>query len=463
MAHQFGEELSTGNGGNGWAFLLALALASWALTLEVSADVLYIPLNGLQLATQNSSKTACGRNLFQIMQATHVWSMDNENHAPPSLEALAYIPASPAVFFCPANNAVSVPTNWADVNWGTIDYQWNTNVDWNDPIGIACTCKIHDSAGRVDGSYTVGDFRPGWPFITAGPKNVYATPGEDVRFEFRVMTNALPPISLQWRREHLYYETNVVRFENPDDPQGIYWSTNVVPKFSVTNLPLPAENLLVLHNVQTNDTDFYSIAVSNEMGVSVSRARLTVGPAYAGCTTNADWAGIYCLNNLRMISLVRASWAAAHNDQQPTSFQVLTNGDGSLMFGWPDALYCRSDKERVAPSDWSGVDFQNLSYQIEWTDTGNAYGVFCRCRVHEWYIETSGEVVQQPQFKSIQRASDGKLQISYKVFAGRTNLLEGATDLVNWTTLASHSQTNGEFQFSDPDVAARRFYRLRLP
>ncbi len=256
----------------------------------------------------------------------------------------------------------------------------------------------------------------------------------------------------------------MVHVTNPDDPNGVYWQTNVSPSFAATNLLGQTNSALVLSNVQTNDSDFYSVAVTNPIGVSVSRpARLLVDPALTGITTNEHWAEIYCLNNLKMIGLIRSLWALDHNDQVPQSFRVLTNSDGSPMFGWPLALFCRSDTNRVAPADWAAVDFTNTSYELVPADAQNPYAPFCRCRFHGFYVQMDGDAIKQPRFHSITQLSSQRFELNFSVFADKTNLLETSSDLLNWTTLTSYSSTNGDFQYVDVQPSSPRFYRLRLP
>jgi hypothetical protein len=73
------------------------------------------------------------------------------------------------------------------------------------------------------------------------------------------------------------------------------------------------------------------------------------------------------------------------------------------------------------------------------------------------------QVAWRPSFRGIQRLADGKTTLRFQLFAGATNVLETSTDLKNWTTLTNHPGAIGEFQFTDTETTARRFYRLRLP
>jgi hypothetical protein len=443
----------------------ALIVSTWLLSWPgiCLGDTLAMPINGSQISRQRSTQVRCALNLFEIGMASHTWATDNLDHLPPSLQVLTNELGSPAPLFCPANFRPSVPTNWADVNWAAIDYVWNDAADPADPSAILCTCRIHENAARVDGSTVQGGFRPGWPLITAGLKYVLTTPGEDVRFEFRVSSNAFQPQFLQWRREHVERFTNVVKVENPDFPNQYSWVTNVLTQTVGTNMPGETNAFLLLTNVQAEDAGLYAITISNQLGTSSTLTSLRVGPEFAGYSTNDTGALIYCLNNLKMFSLLFAAWAADHNDQQPPEWATLTNLDGSFMFGWPESLYCRADKQRTSPPDWSGVDFNSTSYELLTANATNAYAPYCRCRIHGFYVEPGGEVMRAPKLNAVMPLTNGTVQPNYKVFADRTNILEASSDLLHWTTLKTHFPTNGEFEFIDNEKLSSRFYRLRMP
>jgi hypothetical protein len=430
------------------------------------ADVLYMPVNSLAVEAQRAESIDCANNLSRILAAAHSWSTDNRDQAPPSLQVLTNNLPTPQVLFCPANLTAVAPPNWDTIDWSRIDYTLVSAVDWSNPTNVACTCRIHSNLGLVDGSVSVGNYRPGWPYVTAHPPWVFATPGETTHFNFHYASNSLLPVTFQWRREQLGYVTNITRFNNPDDPTGVYWHTNVSLSFTATNLPAQTNLSLSLSNVQPADTGFYSIAISNAMGLCASHpTRLLVDSSAAGVATNGHWSQVFCLNNLKMIGLAALSvWASDNYTFLPQSFQALTNHDGSPLLGWPTALFCRSDTNRSAPADWSAVDFSNTSYEILPGDPQNPYAIFCRCRVHGFYLQMNGEAVQQPRFNAISRLANGSFDISFRAFAGRTNLLEFSNDLLNWTTLKSYDSALGDIEFIDSTPAAvRRFFRLRLP
>jgi hypothetical protein len=294
---------------------------------------------------------------------------------------------------------------------------------------------------------------------------VLATPGENVHFEFRYASDAVLPATFQWRKETLHYTTNVLQVSNPDDPTGVYWRTNIVPTFTSTNLPGETNATLLLSNVHNSEIEYYSIAVSNAMGLCSSHpSGLRVDSAYAGVTTNDHWSEVFCFSNLKMIGIGRSLWATEHNDQFPESFQSMTNNDGSPLLGWPVALFCRSDTNRSAPAEWSGVDYSNTSYEIMNDDPQNPFAMFCRCRVHGFYLQMDGGAVRQPSFSNIARRPDKTFELTFRVFAGKTNVLEASPDLLNWSTLQTYDSALGEIQFTDSAPSGpQRFYRLRLP
>jgi hypothetical protein len=442
-----------------WFSFLA-AISAWG-------DSLYMPLNSLDVAAQRAPAINCANQLSQILAAARSWSNDNLDQPPPSLEVLSNDLPSPAVLFCPANLITAVPTNWAQVDWTKIDYTWVSPPDWSNPTNVACVCRIHNNYGRVEGSVSVGDYRPGWPYLTATPPWVFATPGENVRFQFNYASNALLPVTFQWRREHVSYVTNITRYVNPDDPTGIYWRTNVVGRFDHTNLPGQTNLTLYISNAQAADNDYYSVAVSNAIGLCVSHpTRLLIDVSAAGVATNEQWSRAFCVNNLKMIGLAARLVSDNASDPifSPGSFQALTNRDGSPLLGWPTALFCRSDTNRSAPADWSAVDFSNTSYEMVPGDPQNPYAIFCRCQVHSFYVQMNGDVIQQPRFNSIHRLSDGSFNLSFHAFAGKTNFLETSIDLRNWKLVKSYDNVLGDVEFIDSGPrAAQGFYRVRLP
>src|SRR5262249_46019623 len=146
-------------------------------------------------------------------------------------------------------------------------YQWIVQSNWTDPDAICCRCRIHENEMPEDSFAEFnGRFRSGWPVITAGPVYPTVTPGSDIKFEVKIATNTLLPVSYQWRREQLYFVTNVTFVLDPDNPNGGYWVTNRQGRFAVTNLTGETNAIYQIKNAQTNHSDYYSVAISNSMG-----------------------------------------------------------------------------------------------------------------------------------------------------------------------------------------------------
>jgi hypothetical protein len=441
-----------------WA--LGLLLAKMALT--ASAEKVYFPRTALELELQANSVVNCRNHLVTIMHAAEIWAMDNADQPPPGLEALAYIPEDPSVFYCPGAFHATVPTNWADVDWNAIDYTWGQNVNWQDPTNVACVCRVHNTFSRVEGSVGGDGYRAGWPLITASPMDVYAAPGEEAKLELKLAPHTAPPASFQWRRSHLEQVTNVVRVEDPDHPPGWRWVTNIVPVFVGTNLPGQTAASLEFSNLQTRDTGFYSVAISNSLGVALSRQALVgVENSYAGLSTNSYWSDAFCGNNLKEIWIFARLWDRSGLGRFPESFADMTNNSGEPMFGWPLTLYCRADTNHIPPLHWSEVDFSNTSYELSsllWTD----YDVFCRCRAHGYYISRDGTLMLKPFFKCIHLMPGGNVEVSFRTFAGKENVLQYSDDPEHWQTAGSYGAQAGEFQYQEPAAREKRFYRLQL-
>ena len=58
------------------------------------------------------------------------------------------------------------------------------------------------------------------------------------------------------------------------------------------------------------------------------------------------------------------------------------------MFGWPVMLYCPADTVRTVPTNWSEVDFSDISYEMvpHPSIDEDPSAAFCRCKVHHFYV-----------------------------------------------------------------------------
>ncbi len=448
-----------------WGVRLAVRLLLGMLILNagifVHGEIIFLPLPGLDQAHQKAGSLGCLNNLKQISYAAKRWSLDHGGQFPAEFQVFTNELASPAVFFCPTDVGRLIPTNWSDLNWSRIDYTWISNAPWAD-TNICGTCRIHTHALQADGFVRFGLERSGWPSFVAGAVEQLATPGSAVEFKVRIAPDALVPVGFQWRREHLYYRTNVTFVSDPSTPGGGYWSTNRSANFTVTSLAGQTTPSLRLQNVQTNDSDYYTVAVSNVMGTTVSsHARLGVDAGFT-VLTNEHWSRVICMNNLKQISLLANIWADDHDNHKPQSFSEMTNRFGLPMFGWPIVLFCRSDMARTAPADWPGLDFANTSYEIISGDEQDAYAIFCQCKVHGFYVQMDGQTISGPRFTAITHTNN-TVELALVVFAGRTNLLEASVDLVNWTNVATYSGATGPLFYSETASLPRSFFRIRLP
>jgi hypothetical protein len=443
---------------------LVIAVALFALiAISLRAEIIYWPLTALDLAKQRALSISCVNNLKSIVLAARFWSSENGSRYPPGIQAFTNELQLPAVLFCPADFGRPVSTNWDGFDWEQIDYEWMPLANWDNAADICCKCRIHDNVAFVDGSVRqLGGYPRGWPAIVAGPLRQYATPGSEVRFEVGIAPGAVVPVSYQWRREQLHYVTNVTFVADPDDPNAGQWTTNRRGDFIVTVLSGETNSSYVIPNAQTNHSDYYSVVVSNTIGASASSAsQLFVDPSVSSMATNNYWSAVNCANNLKQIGLFGRIWAGDHNDHMPQSLSAMTNSFGLPIFGWPVVLFCRFDAARTVPADWTGVDFANTSYEVFPVDDEDLDAVFCRCKVHGFYAQVSGEVVFKPRFTGIKLLTNKTTELTFMAFAGQTNLLEASTDLANWARLNTYLSTNGNFVFYDTNNLTRRFYRIR--
>jgi hypothetical protein len=428
-------------------------------------ETIYWPLPGSELAKDRATQLNCDSNLREIWFAARRWSDATNGQFPSSFPVFTNELSSPEVFFCPADVSYPAATNWNDLDWARIHYQWIAQPNWDEPAAICCRCLKHNNALRIDGLVQIaGGYQPGWPAIIAGPLNQHATPGADVRFEVKIAPNASLPIHYQWRREQLYYVTNVIFIPDPDLPGGGYWQTNRLGQFNVTLLAGETNSVYRIPNVQTNHADYYSVTVSNSMGTAISSAsssRLVVDPGVANEATNEYWSGVHCQNNLKQIALLGQIWATDHNDQMPQTFEIMTNSFGSPMFGWPTVLFCRADISRTSPTNWAGFNFADTSYVLMPGPAPDGTEIFCRCKIHGFYAGLDGTVVSQPRFQELRTGPANGAQLSFTLWRIGTNVLEGSINLTDWTPLQTYIGTNGTFTFQDTNNLPRRFYRLR--
>ena len=374
---------------------LWLKMTLLLLVASAQAEVVPWPLTGLAVAGDGASRVDCANNLHQIGYAAKRFANDT-GHFPSAFRELTNYLESPKPLLCPANAAHSPPASWADLDWDAVDYELVPGANPADPVTRLCQCKIHNNSVNADGFVaTQDDYHAGWPAVIAHPLDEEATPGSTVRFEMKITANALQPLSYQWRREHLYYLTNVAFVTDTNAPDGGFYQTNRNAKFTVTLLPGETNTVYSIANAQTNQADYYSVAISNSLGVAISQhARLIVDSRVAVFAANDYWFAIRCQNNLRQIRLLARIMETFYPDQAITNFSQMLNYDGSPMFEWPVLLYCPADKARTAPADWNNFDFSNTSYEIlpHPSIEEDPVAPFCQCKVHHYYAAMDGSV-----------------------------------------------------------------------
>ena len=365
------------------------------LVASAQAEVVPWPLTGTAVAKDGALRIDCVNNLHQIGYAAKRFANDT-GHFPSSFQDLTNYLDSPKPLLCPANAAHSPSMSWPDLDWNAVDFELVPGANPADPATRLCQCKIHDNFVNADGFVATQDgYHAGWPAIIAHPMTQDATPGSTVQFEVRIVTNALQPLSFQWRREHLYFVTNVTFIADPNVPDGGFYQTNRQANFTLTLLPEGINTIYFIASAQTNQTDYYSVGISNSLGVAVSqRARLLVAPVAAIRATNDYWSAARCLSNLRQIRLLARIRETFYPDQAITNFSQLLNYDGSPMFEWPILLFCPADKARTAPADWNNFDFSNTSYEIlpHPSIEEDPVAPFCQCKVHHYYAAMDGSV-----------------------------------------------------------------------
>jgi len=445
---------------------LTPCLLAWILILgglqTAPAEVIYWP-SAADLARQRALSIGCVNNLHDILSAAQNWHYDHGFQFPSNFQTFSNYLNSPAVFFCPADLSRSAVTNWSNFDWSNLDYQWIPQRNWDNPNAVCCRCRIHDNVGLVGGFPQVTNtYRVGWPAIIAAPMAQDVTPGSDVRFEVRIASNAVPPISYQWRREQLYFVTNVIFVS---DTNGGYYVTNRRGAFWITNLVGQTNPVYLINAASTNASDYYSVLVSNTMGTTASaEVRLRMDSTNAVMAASDFWSARNCQINLREIGFFMRIWAQDHqSDNLPQSFSEATNAFGSPIFGWPTVLFCRADKARTAPPDWPGLDLADTSYELLPGDDQDSNRVLRRCKVHGLYVQSDGTVPSLPIFSKVRRLGGNATELTMLVLSSSTNILEASSNLLDWNVLTNYSGASGTFLFYETNTASRRFYRMRLP
>jgi hypothetical protein len=448
-------------------FLTGSALVWLGVTFpaRLAADIIPWPLPGNDQAKQRAESIHCVNNLLHTVRAAQSWANDNQDEYPPSFQsfALDLTQVAPTeTVRCPSNHRYPPATNWVSFDWSTVDYLWLPQPDWNDPAAVCCRCLVHLNAAYVDG-HIGGErrYRSGWPAILAAPLAHQATPGAEIEFQIVLAPDAGMPVSFQWRRERLSYVTNAVFVGDKTSGDG-YWTTNRLAVFTATDLEGQTNETLSLTNVQPAGSDYYSVAVSNSMGVAISTPmELLVSEAVWGRATNGSWSAFHCVNNLRQLWLLQSLWAGDRIGVMPMSLAEMTDAHGFPLFGWPVALFCRADEARSIPADWTGVNFDDTSYEVFPVNAQDSEAMCSRCKVHRFYARVDGRVVFQPHFTAIRPLTNSITELAFTLFNGPTNLLQVSTDLVHWTTLKAYAGISGDHQLLDTNNLPGRFYRLR--
>ena len=378
------------------------------LACITKAEVVYIPTT-VGLAVDRAANVECVSNLKQIALAARHWQSEH-GQFPGGFVVLTNDLASPLPLCCPADHSDACPNSFDEIDWSTIDYQWLEGFNPNDDQSVFAQCRIHGNIARISGAVERQQlFRDGWPEVIAHPISASATPGASVRLQVRLATTTLQPVRFQWQRVEVIWTTNVAFVEDPGYPGGGIWRTNRRSQPHATPITGATDDVYDIPAVAASDAGLYRVSISNAMGVAVSStARLTVTNNVVNPRTNAAAAEASCIINLRGIGLSARMWG---DDRQrfPASLAELTNRHGFSMLQWPLILYCPADTQRTPPANWSGVDFNNTSYELTQPPPAidDAHAPLCRCKVHGFYVTVGGSAVvmsngppaiaQQPQ------------------------------------------------------------------
>jgi hypothetical protein len=107
----------------------------------------------MQQTRQRAQTITCANNLKQIGLAARLWANDHGNVFPPDFATMRNELNTPRILFCPAAPGGVQATDWAQLNQGTISYQYlNPNGSEAEPQKPLTACPINGHDCQSDGS-----------------------------------------------------------------------------------------------------------------------------------------------------------------------------------------------------------------------------------------------------------------------------------------------------------------------
>jgi len=394
----------------------------------------------------------CLSQLKQIGLATRLYANDNNDRLPPSFEALTNELGRASVLICPADLLGPRPTDFADLDWGSVSYILDAPGRRLLPgeVGVQVAhCRIHGHVVDSEGVVTSGTNRYPPRLIIGHPLSLTVTPGQPASLAVLLGDPALAPFGYQWRRLDLF------------DAAGLA-ITNIQVLDGATN------RTYELTSATASDEGYYDVIVEDALGGrQLSHLAHVRVESVDNPLATEGWEATVCTVNLGDL-LLASRLAHSCGPTEPDDILLSNVSELAPFLGWPLALYCPADTQRVAPDSWEAVDAVNTSYLISrGVSADDTNQVFATCKVHGYQIFSDGrqirpglEAVRPELGQPILQAED-RVSLTVHGIAGLECVVEVATDLRTWTVLAQGWLGDGEFRFTDLTAPgpATRFYR----
>jgi uncharacterized delta-60 repeat protein len=134
-----------------------------------------------------------------------------------------------------------------------------------------------------------------------------------------------------------------------------------------------------------------------------------------------------------------------------TTFGVSTNGSDWSMLG---------SGSRTS----NGWELDGLTLATNVTVRARGAIVGGRCNGSSWFVESIAQITKTPlRIRSEEGFESGSNQFGFAVSgtAQETIIVEGSSNLLNWIPIITNKLENGRYNFAEPALESRKFYRVR--
>jgi hypothetical protein len=417
-------------------------------------DAPVLNLMSLRTAVDANWSLQCLNQLKQIGLAARLYANDNNDRLPPSFEAVTNELGRASVLVCPGDLLRPRPTEFADLDWGSVSYVLDAPGRRLFPgeVGVQVAhCRTHGHVLDSEGAVTSGTNRYPPRLIVGHPLSQTVTPGQPARLVVLTGDPALAPFRYQWRRLELF------------DTAGLA-ITNIQALAGATN------RTYELTSATANDEGYYDVVVEDALGgCQLSHLAYVRVESIAEPLAIDGWEAFACTVNLRSLYLA-SRLAQSSRPTEPDNLLLSTVSELTPFLGWPLALYCPADAQRVAPDSWAAAETVDTSYLISrGVTTDNTNRVFATCKVHGHQVLSDGRQVRpgldaiRPEIVGLTLLPEGRISLTVRGIAGLEALVEASFDLRAWTPSAQGWLEDGQLRLIDAggEKAGARFYRAR--